>query len=131
MTKVREGFFKVNQEGCTYVTALFWNPETDETYTKCVRDYDYSDCSRDDDELYYMPIDEKVRKAYRDKIRRKLQLVEVGDTVKVVKGRKVPIGTVAKVVDVREWRDCWGRVQTRYAYLDNGMKTSETNCEIL
>ena len=56
-----EGFFKVNQSGGSYVTAEFYNPTTGETRSECVRDYDYGDCSRDNDELYNMPIDKEVR----------------------------------------------------------------------
>ena len=47
-----EGFFKVKQSGGSYVVAVFYNPYTGETRSECVRDYDYGDCSRDNDELY-------------------------------------------------------------------------------
>lgn len=59
---MENGFYKVAQTGGTYVVATFYNPETGDMKSKCVRDYDYSDCSRDDDELYYMEINEDVRK---------------------------------------------------------------------
>ena len=124
---IREGFKKVSQSGSIFVTALFFNPDTKEYYSKCVRDYDYADGSRDDDEAYYMPIDRDAEKEWLKFI----GIVSIGDTVKVVKGRKVPIGTVATVVDIRDWKDCYGRVQSTYAYLDNGMKTSVYNCEII
>lgn len=124
---MREGFFKVDQRGGSYVVAIFYNPTTDESFTKCVRDYDYSDGSRDDDELYYMPIDEEVRHIYL----RRLGIISIGDTVKVVKGRKVPIGTIAVVVGLKDWKDRYGRVQTTYVLLDNGMKTNEDNCIIV
>lgn len=120
-------FYKVNQTGGSYVVALFVNPITWQTYTVCVRDYDYSDCSRDNDELYYMPIDEEAANAWRKHI----GIVEAGDTVKVVKGRKAPLGTVAKVTRVYDYKDRYGRVVAVYAVLDNGMKTSVYNCEII
>ena len=41
----------------------FFNPCTLEEYSKCVRDYDYMDCSRDDDEAYYMEIDKNAERA--------------------------------------------------------------------
>ena len=120
-------FYKVNQTGGSYVVALFVNPISWESYTVCVRDYDYADCSRDNDELYYMPIDEEAANAWRKHI----GIVEAGDTVKVVKGRKVPLGTVAKVTRVYDYKDRYGRVVAVYAVLDNGMKTSVNNCEIV
>lgn len=121
---MKEGFFKVCQSGGSYVVATFFNPETCEEITKCVRDYDYADCSRDDDELYYMPIDQAARRAYF----RHCGYIQEGDLVRVVKGRKVPIGTEAVVTEIRHWRDAYGRIQTVYAYLDNGMRTSIDNC---
>ena len=122
-----EGFQKVAQSGGSYVVATFFNPETKETDTRCVRDYDYADCSRDNDELYYMPIDEEARRLYL----RHMGVISAGDTVKVVKGRKVPVGTVAVVEKLYDWKDQYGRTQTTYAVLDNGMKTSVGNCVLV
>lgn len=125
-------FYKVGMSGGSYIVALLYNPVTHETKTRCARDYDYSDCSRDDDELYYMPIDEEARTAYRKHLN---SLdgghVEAGDVVEVVKGRKVKIGTVGKVVRVYDWMDCYKRVQATYAVLEDGQKTSVYNCRIV
>lgn len=120
-------FYKVNQSGGTYIVALFVNPITWEHYTQCVRDYDYSDCSRDNDELYYMPIDEEVANAWRKHI----GIVGAGDVVRVVKGRKIPIGTIAKVERVFDYKDRYGRVVNTYAVFEDGSKTSVYNCEII
>jgi len=120
-------FYKVNQTGGSYVVALFVNPVTWESYTVCVRDYDYSDCSRDNDELYYTPIDNEAANAWRKHI----GIVEAGDTVKVVKGRKVPLGTVAKVTRVYDYKDRYGRAVATYAVFEDGRKTSVYNCEII
>lgn len=124
---MEDKFYKVNQTGGGYVVALFFNPVTKETYTKCVRDYDYEDGSRDNDELYYMPIDAEVAEIYRKHI----GIIAAGDTVEVVKGRKIPHGTIAKVVRVYDWRDCYGRVQATYAVFEDGRKTSVYNCRIV
>ncbi len=124
---MEKGFYKVGQSGSCYVSATFYNPETKETKTCCVRDYDYADCSRDDDDLYYMEINEEVRKQFMHDN----GYILIGDTVKVVKGRKVPIGTVAKVTDERIYKDRYGRIRTLYVYLDNGMKTNINNCELM
>ena len=117
-------FYKVGQDGGTYVVATLYNPITDETKTQRVRDYDYADGSRDDDELYDMPIDEEVRRIWLHRN----GLILVGDTIKVVKGRKIPHGTVGKVVDKKPWRDNYGRTRAIYLYLDNGDKVNEDNC---
>ena len=95
---IKEGFYKVSQSGGTYVTATFFNPCTLEEYSKCVRDYDYADCSRDDDELYYMDIDKNAERAWKHHNGEILW----GDEVKVVKGRKVPIGTIANDAELRD-----------------------------
>ena len=124
---VKDGYYKVNQDGGTFVTATFYNPETKEEYIECVRDYDYSDCSRDNDDLYYMDIDENARRAWLHNH----GTILVNDVVRVFKGRKVPIGTIARVIDKRPYKDRYGRIQTVYAYLDNGMKTSIDNCVLV
>ena len=124
MERLPMGFYKVAQDGWNYVSATFYNPDTNETISGCVRDYDYADCSRDNDELYYMEIDEDVKRQWLHDA----GIILVDDIVEVVKGRKVPIGTVAKVVDKRPYRDRYGRTQAIYLYLDNGMKTNENNC---
>lgn len=49
----------------------------------------------------------------------------------MVKGRKVKIGTVAKVTELRDWKDHYGRVQTTYAILDTGEKTNVDNCVLV
>ena len=120
---IKEGFYKVCQSGGSYVTATFFNPCTLEEYTKCVRDYDYSDCSRDDDELYYMDIDRNAERAWKHHNGEILW----GDEVKVVKGHKVPVGTIANVKEIHPYYDRYHRWVCDYAYLDNGMKTNVNN----
>lgn len=121
------GFYKVAQDGGTYVVATFYNPVTNETFTKCVRDYDYADCSRDNDELYYMDINNEARTKWLHS----KGVILIGDMVEVIKGRKVPVGTVARVTDKKPYKDRYGRTQTIYLYFDNGMRTSEDNCKLL
>lgn len=127
MFKLPDGFYKVHQTGGSYIVATFYNPDTKETIEKCVRDYDYADCSRDNDELYFMQINESIKSQWlHDK-----GIILVGDTVEVFKGRKIPIGTIAKVVDKKPYRDRYGREQAIYLYLDNGQKTNENNCKLI
>lgn len=127
MYTLPEGFYKVAQTGGTYVVATFFNPTTCEVLRKCVRDYDYNDCSRDIDELYYMSIDEEVKVKYMHF----KGILLVGDQIEVVKGRKVPIGTIAIINDIRPYKDRYGRIQAYYAYLSNGMKTNINNCVLV
>lgn len=121
---IRAGFYKVAESGGSYIVDTFYNPVTKESYTECVRDYDYSDCSRDKDDLYYMDIDEDARRAWlHDR-----GIILKGDRVMVVKGRKIPLGTVAEVVDIYDWKDRYGRTQTTYAVFADGRKTNIDNC---
>lgn len=121
---VKEGFFKVSQQGGSFVTATFFNPETKEEYSELVRDYDYIDKSRDNDELYDMVINEKAAVEWKHHHGEILG----GDKVRVVKGRKVPIGTEAMVVDKYPVYDGYHRLVADYLKLDNGMKTNVNNC---
>lgn len=121
-------FYKVKQEGGTFIVATFFNPITKEVKTECVRDYDYADGSRDNDELYYMPIDEMVERIFKRDI---LGLIQIGDRVEVVKGRKLPIGTIGTVAKVYDWRDRYGRKQATYAVLEDGQKTNVNNLRII
>lgn len=125
-------FYKVGMSGGTFVTALFFNPVTGETETKVARDYDYSDGSRDNDEIYYMPIDEKAAAAYRIHCNKNGGgFIVPGDVVKVYKGRKIPVGTVARVVKVYDYCDCYRRPVATYAVFEDGRKTSIYNCHIV
>lgn len=124
---MENGFYKVCQTGYTFITAVFFNPDTGEVKREVVRDYDYADGSRDNDELYDMPINEEVRRMWQHHE----GVILKGDTIKVVKGRKVKIGTVATVVDIRPYKDCYGRTLTMYAYLSTGERTNIQNCELV
>lgn len=121
------GFYKISHNSGCFVTGDFYNPETKELITEKLRDYDYSDCSRDNDELYYMEVNKEARRQYfRDN-----GVIQEDDTVKVIKGRKVPIGTIAKVKEVKPVYDRYRRWVADYVYLDNGMRTNVNNCMLI
>lgn len=120
-------FYKIGQSGGCYVVASFYNPVTKEFKTQCVRDYDYSDCSRDNDELYYMPINDEARIAYAHDNGRIL----VGDYARVIKGRTIEHGFVGKVIDRREYTDKFGRWLADYLYFEDGRKINVHNCELV
>lgn len=129
---MEDRFYKVSEAGGTYVVALLYNPVTHETKTECVRDYDYDDGRNDNDELYYTPIDMEAKEHYRKWCNSQhLGFLKAGDVVEVVKGRKIPHGTVAKVRRVYDWRDCYGRLKNTYAEFEDGRRTSEWNCRIV
>jgi hypothetical protein len=117
---------KVSESGGTFVTAIFFNPETMETVSGCVRDYDYEDGSRDIDELYYMPIDENARILWLHS----QGVILVGDTVRVVKGRTLEHGYTDIVKDIRPYKDRYGRRIADYVYFENGKKINIDNCEL-
>lgn len=121
-----DGFFKVAESGGTYVTGVFYNPTTGEIKHALLRDYDYSDGSRDNDELYYMPINEEVRVLYLHSMGRIL----VGDVVEVVKGRKLPIGKIGRVKEIKPYKDRYGRWVADYVYFEDGTKTNIDNCKL-
>lgn len=122
--EIKKGFYKVFQSGGSYVTATFFNPETKEEYSKCVRDYDYADCSRDDDEGYNAEINEEARKAWKHHN----GVICEGDKVKVVKGKKIPLGTIATVKSIYPYYDCYHRWIADYVYFVEGGKTNINNC---
>lgn len=121
------GYRKVSQDGGTYVVASFWNSETHDFKTKCVRDYDYFDKSRDNDDLYYLDIDEDAK---RDWLHSQGRIL-VGDMVVVEKGRKVRVGTVAYVRDIKPCYDKYSRVQCHFCYLSNGERTYLHNVRLV
>ena len=124
---MKDGFFKVWQSGGTFVTAKFYNPETDEEFVEVVRDYDYSDGSRDKDDLYYMETVGQDHPAYR-KYMHKHGYFLPGDTVFVFKGRKIPVGYSGKIERIREVKDRYGRWVADYVVFEDGQQTNKENC---
>ena len=124
---MKDGFFKVGQSGGTFVVATFYNPMTDEEFTKCVRDYEYADCSRDDDDLYYMDIVDESHPAYRKYMHKHGHFLP-GDTVFVYKGRKIPVGYSGKVAKIRAIKDRYGRWVADYVVFEDGQQTNKENC---
>lgn len=121
------GYRKVLHEGGTFVFGGFYNPETKDFTTRCIRDYDYSDCSRDDDDLYYMEIDEEaVRKMKHDQ-----GFILEGDLVVVYKGRNVRIGTIGYIREIKPWKDKYGRTQSYKVTLSGGERTYLHNVRLL
>lgn len=121
-----EGYGKVNQEGGCFILAGFYNPTTKDYQSMVVRDYDYFDKSHDNDDLYYMDIDEDIRRIWMHDNGHILE----GDLVVVTKGRGVRIGTVAYVKAIKPYYDKYHRVQAHFVYLSNGERTYLSNIRL-
>lgn len=122
-----KGFYKVDQNGSIFITATFYNPETNEQKIICVRDYDYFDKSRDNDELYFMPINNDIKKMWLHS----KGIITTGDTIKVIKGRKIKIGTIGTVKAIKAVYDKYNRWVADYIYLEDGQKTNINNCVLI
>ena len=111
-----------------FFNRTFYNPITKEVFTKITWDIDrpYINDDEEIEILRYLPIDKNISSQWLHSN----GVIQVGDTIEVIKGRKVPIGTTAQVIDIRPYYDCYRRWQCDYVYLDNGMKTNVTNCKM-
>ena len=127
MTKFENKFYKVSHEGGMFVTGTFYNPVTKEEKEEVLRDYDYADGSRDNDELYYMDIDEEARKAWKHHH----GAILIGDKAKVVKGRTIEHGFIGTVKDKKRYTDRYGRFLAWYLYFTDGRKINEANCRLV
>lgn len=120
-------FYKVDEKGGSFVVATLFNPITKETDSVVVRDYDYSDGSRDNDYWYDMPIDKAVRRVWLHHN----GVILNGDLVEVVKGRKLAKGYVGRVQVIKSICDRYGRWVADYAYFEDGNRTNINNLKIL
>ena len=123
------GFYKVNEDNGGVCVGTFYNPTTKEFFTKIIWDID--DVRLEDDDyiqiLRYLPLNNDVRKKWLHNN----GIIQEGDEVEVVNGRKVPHGIKAIVTTIKPYYDCYHRWQCDYAYLDNGMKTNINNCKMV
>lgn len=123
------GFYKVSKSGYSIEDAVFYNPETKETFSKIVWDIDDDRMLFDEklQQLRFLPLNYDVRRQWLHEA----GFIQEGDTVKVVKGRLVPIGTVATVEKIKPYYDRYHRWVADHVYLDNGMRTNVNNCELV
>lgn len=119
------GFYKVSESGGTFVTVVYFNPETNEDDSLVARDYDYADKSRDNDSIYYAPINEELRREWKHRNGAILD----GDKVEIVKGRKLPKGTIHTVAGRRPILDRYGRRVCEYLVFTDGLQTNIANCK--
>lgn len=117
------GFYKVSEKGGSFVVDTYYNPTTDEIGTLVARDYDYNG-DRDNDSIYNAAINEDAKNAYLHACGQFI----LGDKVMVIKGRKIPHGTVHTVTGMKDIRDKYGRTCAHYLIFEDGTSTNETNC---
>ena len=118
-------FYKVEQHGGSFITATFYNPVTQEERHEVVRDYD-------DDRSMYNPLyDVSINEEAKWFWNRKRGVIQPGDTVRVVRGRKYPVGTEFKVHSVYPYYDKYQRFIANYAYFVGGGKCSTSNLTII
>ena len=125
MAKLENRWYKVAQGGYSFITATLFNPVTLESKHEIARDYD--EPRNDNDTIYYMPIDEDALRAWRSHN----GVVQVGDRVRVSKGRKYPVGTEFEVREIYPMSDKYGRWVANYAYFVGGGKCNVDNLEIV
>ena len=123
---MKEGFYKVNESGFSLTIATFFNPVTGETFTERVWDMDDDRllCDSEKQEMRNMPINHEMR---REWLHRAGTILE-GDTAKVVKGGKLPIGKTGKVAKIKPFYDKYKRWCCDYLYFEDGSRTNVTNC---
>jgi len=126
MNKSYAGYYKVNEDGFSLTSATFYNPETKHSFSKIVWDLDNDNLLYDEEVqvLRNLPYSEKYRWMWLHE----LGVIQTGDIVEVYKGRKVPIGTVSKVMKIVSKQDRYKRWVCDYAYLENGLRTNVNNC---
>ena len=136
-----DGFFKIGDDvSGSLVSVILFNPSTCETKSIIVEDFEYQYLDgpfmagtlaiMDENEMYALrvaPIDEWARCEWR----KHENHVEAGCIVEVVRGRKVPIGTVGEVVAVEGVYDRYGRQVGTRAVLADGQKTSVGNLVVV
>lgn len=136
-----DGFYKIGDDASgSLVRVHLFNPSTGESMSLVVEDYEYQYLDgpfigatldlMTEQEMYDLrcsPIDEWARREWC----KYENHVEEGCTVEVVKGRKVPIGTVGEVVAIEGIYDNYGRQVGTRAVLDDGQKTSVDNLVVI
>lgn len=122
------GFYKVAENNGGVCIGTFFNPNTMESFSKKTWDIDDDRLLWDEEIqiLRYLPINEDVRKMWMHHNGEIL----VGDTAKVIKGRKVPIGHVGVVEKIKPFYDRYGRWKANYIYFADGQRTNYDNCEL-
>lgn len=127
ITPSYNGFYKVETSGFSLTSATFFNPVTKESFSKVIWDNDDDRVKIENEHLYYLPICKKAKKLWLNHN----GVIQKGDMVKIVKGRKM-VGEVKKVVRFYEWEKAgtYGYVGTTYCVFEDNTKVNVENCEL-
>lgn len=122
------GFYKVATSGFSLTNATFFNPITKESFSKIVWDNDDNRVSEENEQLYYMAICERARQLWL----KHNGVIQKGDMVKIVKGRKM-VGEIKKVVRFYEWekQGSYGHIGTTYCVFEDNTKVNIDNCILI
>ncbi len=123
------GFYKVAEDNGGVCVGTFFNPDTMESFSKITWDIDrpYINDDEEVEILRYLPINEAIRKVWKHHNGEIL----IGDTVEVVKGRKIPIGYTGIVENIKPFYDRYGRWQANYIHFADGKRTNYDNCKLV
>lgn len=105
---------------------LIWNAETKTVSIKYIMGDTWAtvDASPETKQAYYDSIRDRQAEIELENIDAKKQSLQVGSTVKVVRGRNVPLNTIAKITRLVE------APRFTMIHLDNGLKTYSQNVVI-
>lgn len=123
------GFYKVAENNGGVCVGTFFNPDTMEHFSKITWDIDNDRLLYDDEiqALRFLPVNEDIRKIW---MHHNGQIL-IGDIVEVVKGRKIPIGYIGAVENIKPFYDRYHRWQADYIYFADGKKTNYNNCKLI
>lgn len=123
-------FYKVAENGRTYVSAIFFNPITKEEFSSTIYDYEDIRVQISAGELYSMPINEEIRKMWLHKN----GIIQIGDLVVIARGRKFK-GEQKRVVKEFTYSisGMYGRSYGDIEYLvfEDGTKVAKHNCDLI
>ena len=130
MEKIKQGYYKVNEYGNSYVTATFFNPITKEHYNVTIYDYDDDRVRIFAGEHYDVQINQDVRKAWLHFV----GVIQIGDLVQINRGRKFK-GEQKRVARTFTYHidGMYSRSYSEVEYLvfEDGTKVAEHNCELV
>lgn len=124
---LENGWRKIGQSGGSFIVARLYNVNTGEEENIVVRDYEYEDRRYDDDYWYDASIDAEALRAYN----RKHGIIQAGERVMVIAGRKIERGYTGTVEKVYPVYDRFHRWVADYCRFIDGKSTNVKNCMMI
>ena len=130
MKEKLKNFYKVAENGRTYVSAIFFNPITKEEFSATIYDYDDERVQINAGVMYSMEINEDIRKMWLHKH----NIIQVGDLVQINRGRKFK-GEQKRVIKEFTYsiNGMYGRPygDIQYLVFDDNTKVAKDNCDLI